>query len=237
MKVYVTARFKGEENKEEIEALCKAVRSADMTDFCFVRDVENYKHTFDDPKELWQRSYDEIGACDALLIDVSDHPTGGRMIEAGIAYALRKPVITTKKQGIHHKGLFDGISSTVIEYSDYKELTQKLKKFESDRNLNVTDKSAMFLMFLLFGGVIGWVLSQYFIPLAVIAVVAYWLLVRHLFAQLRAFDRVVIFIPLATLWLAVLLVLKSFYLAFAVAWGIGFWIIVAIILRKMKFSL
>jgi nucleoside 2-deoxyribosyltransferase len=237
MKVYVTARFNGEENRNEIEALCKAVKNADMTDFCFVRDVENYKHTFEDPKELWQRSYDEIGACDALLIDVSDHPTGGRMIEAGIAYALRKPVITVKKHGIHHKGLFDGISSTVLEYSDYKDLTQKLKKFEEDRNLNVTDKSAMFVMFLLLGGVIGWVLSQYFIPLGIVGIVVYWFIVRHLFPTLRAFDRVVVLIPLAMVWLAGLFILKSFYLAFAIAWGIGFWIIVAIVLRKMKFSL
>lgn len=237
MKVYVAVRFKGADNKQEVEALCAAVKAADMDDFCFVRDVEHYKHTFDDPKELWQRAYDEIGACDALLIDVSDNPTGGRVVEAGIAYALRKPVIVIKKPGVQHKGLFDGISSTVIEYTSHKDLTAKLKKYEKDRNFTVTDKSAMFVMFLLLGGIIGWILSQYFIPLAFVGVVIYWLLVRHAVSPLRAFDRVVIFIPLIAVWLGGLFLLKSFYVAFMVAWGIGFWIVAFIVLRKAKLSL
>lgn len=237
MKVYIAARFKGMENKREIEALCSAVKAAGLTDFSFIRDVEHYKHTFDDPKELWARAYDEIGACDALLIDVSDHPTGGRVVEAGIAYALRKPVIVATKRGVQHKGFFDGISSSVIEYDNMKDLTAKLKKFRQDRDFTMTDRSAMLIMFLLLGGIIGWILSQFFIPLAVVGTVAYWFLVRHLFTPLKAFDRIIILIPLAGVWLAGLFLLRSFYVAFAIAWGVGFWIAVLYILRKAKLSL
>lgn len=237
MKVYVAARFKGTENKQQIEALCAAVRAADMTDFCFIRDVEQYKHTFDDPKELWQRAYDEIGACDALLVDVSDNPTGGRLVEAGIAYALRKPVIIVKKHGVHHKSLFDGISSTVIEYADHKDMTAQLKKFERDRNFNVTDKSTMFVMFLLLGGMISWIVAQFFIPLAFVTAIVYWLVVRAVFPPLKSFDRVVIFIPLAGIWTMGLFLLQSTDIAFAIAWGIGFWLVALLILRKAKLSL
>ncbi|MFZ2544857.1 MAG: nucleoside 2-deoxyribosyltransferase [Candidatus Saccharimonadales bacterium] len=237
MKVYITSRFQGADNKHEIQALCSAVKEAGMTDFSFIRDIEHYKHTFDNPKDLWQRSYDEIGACDALLIDVSDNPTGGRLVEVGIAYALRKPVIIVKRPSVDYKPLFDGISSVVIEYHDYKDLTSKLKQYELDRNFNVTDKSAMLMMFLLLGGVIGWTLAQYFIPLAYVGMVVYWLLMRKLFEPLRAFDRIIILIPLAILWLAGLFYLKSFYIALMVAWGIGFWIITLYILRKLKLAL
>lgn len=237
MKVYIASRFKGTDNKHEIESLCAAVKAAGMIDFSFIRDVEHYRRTFDDPKELWQRAYDEIGACDALLIDVSDNPTGGRMVETGIAFALRKPVIVAKKHGVQHKGLFDGISASVIEYDDMKDLTTKLKKFRQDRDFTVTDRSAMLIMFLLLGGVIGWILSQFFIPLGIIGAVAYWFLVRHLFEPLKAFDRIVILIPFTAIWLVGLFVLKSFYIAFMIAWGIGFWIAAAYILRKAKLAL
>ena len=126
MKVYVTARFKGVENKDEIEALCAAVRAAGMEDFCFVRDIEHYQHTFSDVRELWRQSLACINACDALLIDVSDEPTGGRVVEAGIAYGLGKPVYVIAQIGVAYKGLFDGVSSRVIIYETLDDVTEAL---------------------------------------------------------------------------------------------------------------
>jgi nucleoside 2-deoxyribosyltransferase len=237
VKVYITARFKGADNRKEIEELCAAVRAADMEDFCFVRDIEHYKHTFDDPKDLWAKAYDEIGACDALLIDVSDNPTGGRLVETGIAYALRKPVIVIKKHGAGHKSLFDGVSATVITYEDSKDLTIQLKKFENERNFNLTDKTAMLVMFLMVGAVIAWVLAQFFIPLGAIAATGYWLVVRHVFAPIRAFDRLVIYIPLIAVWLAGFFVLQPINPALVLAWTIIFWAATLYVLRKIKFSL
>lgn len=237
MKVYVTARYKGSKNKEAIETLCAAVRDAGMKDFCFVRDVERYEHVFDDPKELWARTYDEIGACDALLIDVSDYPTGGRLIESGIAYALKKPLIVIKKRGAEYKPFFDGISEKVIEYEDYKDLSQKLKRFDRDRSFNITDKSAMLVMFLLVGALIAWQSWLLFAPLAIIASVVYWLIVRQFFTSMRVFDRVVILIPLALLWLSGLWWLKGISLPLAFAWTLIYWIVAIIVLRRMKLSL
>lgn len=237
MKVYVAARFKGKENKPEIEALCAAVRAADMNDFCFIRDVENYQHTFDDPKELWQRAYDEILACDALLIDVSDNPTGGRMVEAGIAYALKKRVFVVVKKGVSYKGLFDGISSTVIEYETHKDITKDLKKYEQDSNFNVTDK-AMLLGLLVFGGVaIGWVVGQLFVPLGIVAAVAYWLIIRKLFASIRLYDRLVIYVPLVAVWLWLIPILFAVEPLLAWGWIIGYWLVVLAVLQKLKFTL
>lgn len=130
MKVYVTARFKGAlEQREAIEALCRAVRDASMEDFCFIRDIENYRKIFHDPKELWQRSREELRACDALLIDVSDMPTTGRVIEAGMAYAWKLPIFVIAKNNIEYKDAYNGIAARVIRYSSLDNVTTELKDY------------------------------------------------------------------------------------------------------------
>ncbi len=132
MKVYITARFKGSENKSEIEELCAAVKAAGMEDFCFIRDVENYQKTFDNPKDLWERSKLEIQKCDALLIDVSDSPSGGRVVEVGIAYALGLPIFVIAKSGAEYKGFFDGVATQVIRYKKYSDIVAPLSKYLED---------------------------------------------------------------------------------------------------------
>jgi nucleoside 2-deoxyribosyltransferase len=237
VKVYITSRFKGGDNQQEIEALCVAVKKSGLVDFNFTRDVENYKKTFDNPKELWAKAYDELSACDMLLVDVSDGPTGGRLVEAGMAYALRKPVIVTVKKGIHYKELFKGIGDTVIEYDSYDDLSAKLKRFDTERSFNLTDKWSVFGLFLFGGAALGWVLAQVFMPLGVIAAITYWFMVRHFVPLLRAFDRVVIYIPLATIWGSGFYLLQAFSVPIALAWLAAFWLITAVVLRKLQFSL
>ncbi len=129
MKICITTRFKGAENKEDIVKLCAAVRAAGMEEFSFIRDVENYQKTFDDPKKLWQRTKEEIKKCDALLIDVSDHPSGGRVIEAGIAFALDMPVVVLAKEGLDYKDIYDGIGARIIRYNTYEDITKGLVNF------------------------------------------------------------------------------------------------------------
>lgn len=129
MKLCITTRFAtAAEAKEDIEVLCRAVRNAGMEDFVFVRDVEHYQHVFDDPKELWQRAKQEVLACDALLVDVSDKPTGGRVVECGIAFALDKPIFVIAKRGTEYKQMFDGIAAKVIFYDTYADITMPLRE-------------------------------------------------------------------------------------------------------------
>lgn len=130
MKICITTRFSSaSQDRKPVERLCAAVRAAGMEDFCFVRDVERYQHVFDDPRELWQRAKDEILACDALLIDVSDAPTGGRVIEAGMAFGASMPVIVIAKTGTEYKQIFDGIATKIIFYDEYEDITAPLQKF------------------------------------------------------------------------------------------------------------
>ncbi len=129
MKLFITASFQGD-NKKEIEHLCELVKMAGFEDFCFIRDVENYKKIFDDPQELMKRSRDEVGKSDALLIDMTDKPTG-RAIEAGIAFALNKKVIVIAKRGTQIKDTTRGIASLLIEYDVVDDIVMPLQEWLS----------------------------------------------------------------------------------------------------------
>ncbi len=131
MKLFITASFQGDDNKKEIEHLCELVKMIGFEAFCFIRDVENYKKIFDDPQELMQRTRDEISKSDALLIDVTDKPTG-RAIEAGIAFALNKKVIVIAKKGTQMKDTTRGIASLVIEYDVIDDIVMPLKMWISN---------------------------------------------------------------------------------------------------------
>lgn len=125
MKIYITAPFKGGDNKQEIEELCALVKRSGFEDFCFIRDVEQYQKMFHDAHELMTRAREEIERCDALLIDF-DGPASGRMIELGIAYALRKKVVLITKKGTFVKETVRGVTDWVIEYEELADIVEPM---------------------------------------------------------------------------------------------------------------
>ncbi len=129
MKIYITSRFKGsQENRAEIERLCLAVRDAGIEDFHFIRDVENFQpNFFKTQEELWENARNQIAECDALLIDITDQPSGGRLIEAGIAYALDKPVYVIMKNDTIYKDFYTGIADAIFKYNSIEDVTDHLK--------------------------------------------------------------------------------------------------------------
>jgi nucleoside 2-deoxyribosyltransferase len=126
-RMFITASFKGAKNRSEIEYLCLLVRQSGFEDFCFIRDVENYQHTFDDPKELMKKAFEEIQKSDWLLIDMTDKPTG-RAIEVGMAFALNKKIVIIMKKGTKIKDTVSGISQAIIEYDKVDEIVSGLKE-------------------------------------------------------------------------------------------------------------
>lgn len=122
--------FKNGANKQEIEDLCNLVKQSGFEDFCFIRDVENYQKIFNNPKDLMKRAKQEIQISDALLIDLTNKPTG-RAIEAGIAYALNKKIIVIAKQGTLLKDTIKGIADLIIEYDDINDIKIPLEEYQS----------------------------------------------------------------------------------------------------------
>jgi len=125
MKVFITASFKEGKNKEEIELLCSLVRESGFQDFCFIRDIENYQKSFIDPRKLMDKSKKEIEKCDVLLIDMTNKPTG-RAIEAGVAFAQNKKIISIMEKGTKIKDTTRGISDAIIEYENIKDIVKPL---------------------------------------------------------------------------------------------------------------
>jgi nucleoside 2-deoxyribosyltransferase len=124
MRIYITSSFG--DGKEEIEKLCSVVRSAGFEDFSFIRDVEHYQKLFDDPEDLMRRADEEIRKSDALLIDMTDKPTG-RAIEAGMAYSLGKKIVVIMRKGTAIKDTTKGIADIIIEYDEIEDIAEKLK--------------------------------------------------------------------------------------------------------------
>ena len=129
MKIYITSRFKGSsENKAEIEKLCSAVRDAGMEDFHFIRDIEHYQPTFfNNQKDLWSAALKHLIECDALLIDISNSPGGGRLVEVGMAYSLNKPIYVIVKNGVEYKDFYNGIATSIFKYDEIEDITEQLK--------------------------------------------------------------------------------------------------------------
>lgn len=126
-RLFITASFKGDLNKKAIESLCGIVDNAGFESFCFIRDVENYKPIFDSDKKLMISATSEIAKSDALLLQIDGSPTG-RLIEAGIAYALNKPIITISTDDVPLKKTVKGITTIFIKYHSNEELEKELAK-------------------------------------------------------------------------------------------------------------
>ena len=124
MRAYITSSFG--DGKEGIEKLCAIVRSSGFEDFSFIRDIENYQKIFEKPEDLMKRAEEEIKKCDALLIDMTDKPTG-RAIEAGMAYSLGKKIIVILKKGTAIKDTTRGIADAIIEYDTIEDILPELK--------------------------------------------------------------------------------------------------------------
>jgi len=128
MKIFITSSFRGFDNKEEIENLCRIVRKAGFEDFCFIRDIEHYEKTFSNSKELMKRAKEEISKCDALLFNATKKSTV-RAIEVGIAYSMGKKIIVIMKEGTKIKDTLQGIADIVITYGEINDVSESLSKY------------------------------------------------------------------------------------------------------------
>lgn len=128
MKIYITAKFKGLDNKDEIEKLCKLVKKSWFEDFCFIRDIENYQKTFENPYELMIKAKEEIEKCDALLINY-DWAWNWRIVELWIAYAINKKIIIITKKWTQIKETIKWVSNLIIEYNNLEDIIKPLWKF------------------------------------------------------------------------------------------------------------
>jgi nucleoside 2-deoxyribosyltransferase len=129
MRAFITVRFMGKENKADVEQFCALIKDSGFEDFCFVRDVEKYEKVFDNSHDLMQRARDEIDMSDVVIIDITDAPSGGRALEAGIAFGLNKKVILIYQKGTPVKIPWEGIATALIEYENLNDIVPALRQY------------------------------------------------------------------------------------------------------------
>lgn len=128
MRCYITSRFKNAAaEKAAILALCDAVHNAGFEDVSFIRDIEQFNpRHFSSQREVWAAALELLSTCDCLFIDVTDAPSGGRIVEAGMAFALGLPIYVAVQGEAEYKSFYDGIATAVIRYTTLDDLTTKL---------------------------------------------------------------------------------------------------------------
>lgn len=237
MKIYITGdQFQGKSGLHRLSQLHSAIAAAGMRSLGVERENEPSLSAAVQ-RQHWERLYDELGACDSLLVDVTQGVSEAVAIECGMAFALRKPIVVIMKRGSSYDGQLNAMASTTLTYDQYADITRPLKKYDQDRNFTITDKMMFFAVLLVIGGVSAWALAQLFVPFAPIWAVIYWLIVRRLFASMRDFDRIIIYIPLGAVWLGGIALLLPLWPLVAWAWAILFWLAAMIVIQRLKLSL
>ena len=116
MKIYLAIKYHPDlRNRALIEAISTALAAQGWQTVCIVRDVEQWGALAFTPQALMQRTFDEIEACDLLLVEFSEKGVG-LGIEAGYAAARGRPVVVLAPEGVEISTTLQGISRRVIRY-------------------------------------------------------------------------------------------------------------------------
>ncbi len=112
-------------NKKLIEDISDSLKKAGVSTIVMVRDIEKWGKVSFPFSELMRITFDEIDKADELIIELSEKGVG-LGIEAGYAFAKKKPVIVIAKEGSEVSNTLRGIAKEVIFYKEPKELSSKL---------------------------------------------------------------------------------------------------------------
>lgn len=124
MKIYLAIKYyPNQQNRVWIETISSMLESQGFETVCIARDVERWGQVDFNPAELMQRSFAELEASDAVVIELTEKGVG-LGIEAGYAYAKGIPIIIIARKGSDISTTLQGISLRVFWYNDFDELAQ-----------------------------------------------------------------------------------------------------------------
>ncbi|MEK7554296.1 MAG: nucleoside 2-deoxyribosyltransferase [Patescibacteria group bacterium] len=124
MKAYVAFKFKEDySDKESIEKISDTLHTAGLETVVMVRDYEKWGAVKMTPQEFMPLALRAIDDCDVFIADFSEKGVG-LGIEAGYAYARKKPIIVIAKEGVEISDTLKGISKQVIFYTKPEDLAK-----------------------------------------------------------------------------------------------------------------
>lgn len=130
MKAYLGIKFHADNrNRDRIERISMALAACGYQCICVTRDVEEWGARHFSPQKLMNRTFAIIRECDISIIDLTEKGVG-LGIEAGYAFALKKPLYTIAHIGSDISTTLKGISTQVRHYQEPDDLIEFFKQIE-----------------------------------------------------------------------------------------------------------
>jgi nucleoside 2-deoxyribosyltransferase len=124
MKVFLSIKFhEDSSNRALIEKIISAIEANGCEAVCVIRDIERWGEHKSSIQELMQQTFDLIGSCDVVVVDLSEKGVGIG-IEAGYACAMGKPIWVIARSESELSETLLGIAKTVRTYEDAEELSR-----------------------------------------------------------------------------------------------------------------
>lgn len=125
MTAYIAISYEGRQRlSAELETICAALKDVGIDPFVF---VDHYTFHATEEKAMMAQAMNEIDRCEILLAVASEKAIGIG-IEAGYAKGKGKPVIYIRDTAAPHSTTLSGLSDHQIIFSDYPDLSLKLKQ-------------------------------------------------------------------------------------------------------------
>lgn len=126
-KAFLAIKFeKDNSNQNFIENISTSLKKIGIEDIVMARDYEKWGNVVFAPDELMAKAFELIDSSDLLIVELSEKGVGIG-IEAGYAYAKKKPIFTIARTGSDISSTIRGISKAVIFYDNPEDLIGKLK--------------------------------------------------------------------------------------------------------------
>lgn len=199
--------------------------------------IDYYKQDYSgDIDEKWQLAYDHIGSSDYVLINAGGRQTEESLIEQGIAYGARKPILLAVRQG-DKVAAYKDIAYATFDYKDTKDLIKQLDALDTEKSFNDTDR--LLWLTIVACGILAasYVSARVFLPLSVVVAFVLWYGLTRASETIRRYERALIYVPLAVLWLVIAAELSRVDYLVATGWTLVYWVATVVILKKLKFSL
>lgn len=126
MRAYLAIKFKEDfSNRTLIEEISDVLKKDGVETVVMARDHEKWGERKFTPEDLMTKTFEEIDSSDMLVIEFSEKGVG-LGIEAGYAFAKRKPIIVIAREGSDISSTLQGIAKKVIFYKTSTDLAGKI---------------------------------------------------------------------------------------------------------------
>jgi 2'-deoxynucleoside 5'-phosphate N-hydrolase len=141
MKAYLAIKYKEDHsNRDLIEAISSSLKKVNIESYVIARDYEKWGELKNiQPDALMAHTFKAIDESDFVIVEFSEKGVG-LGIEAGYAFAIRKPIVVIAKEGTEISTTLQGVAKILLFYKDISNLEEKFTK------LKIESKGVVFIL-------------------------------------------------------------------------------------------